>query len=156
MCRVIQTSKILIITILTLLATGCARLLPASYDYSFSCINEGKETVWVDEFKLTETREGIVMVGILTPGSSHGVALFRNKPMQKITLSWCPLTETERQLPPGGKRTQMDVVLNPPKEFTPRWGSEINLYLIPETGEYRVEWEIMNPRTGDTKILRQQ
>ena len=136
--------KTLFICLGAFAAIGCASIT-RPLNYSVEIYNKGKEMIVVDPFLITDGPVSTVEVGEVYTGSS--IAPFYTKPFQSVNIAWHSSTT--------GAGGSAQVTMNLPKEFTRERGSGIVFFIFPEEQKVDVAYEIFNPKTGETYIIRQ-
>ena len=138
--------KTLFICLSVFLTIGCSSMTRPLH-YGVGIENKGKEMIVVDPFQIADGSDSIVGVGEAYPGGVAGMSPFYTKPFQSVNIAWYSSAT--------GARGSAQARLNLPKEFTKERGSEIRFYIFPEEQKVDVAYEIFNPKTGETYIIRQ-
>ena len=138
--------KTLFICLGAFAASGCASIT-RPLNYSVEIYNKGKEMIVVDPFLITDEPVSTVEVGEVYSHNSKAMSPFYTKPFQSVNIAWRSSTT--------GTRGSAQATLNLPKEFTKERGSEIKFYIFPEEQKVDVTYDIFNPKTGETYIIRQ-
>lgn len=129
-----------------LFGSSCFTIKPLHY--AVDIINDGKEKIIVDSFEIVQGPHATVAVGEVNPGGTAGMSPFYYKPLQKVVISWRAIKT--------GEKSKAEVAMELPKEFTKKNGSAIVFHINPEDGVVDVTYEILDPRTGRLKIIRQE
>ena len=116
-------------------------------DYSVEMKNKGSQMILVEPFQITDGPVSIVEVGEVYPNNGKAMAPFYTKPFQNLSITW--LVSTTRAM--GQAQVRLDL----PKEFTKENGSCIKFYIYPDKQQVEVAYDIFNPKTGETKTIRQ-
>lgn len=127
-----------------LVGDGCSTIKPLRY--TVAVVNEGREGIKVKPFELANEPEATVAVGEVLPGGRKSMAPYYCRPKQNLDLAW-------RFLHTSGER-HVRVVSELPREFTKERGSAIVFHIKPEEGAVTVTYEIRDPKTGRTSIIR--
>jgi hypothetical protein len=128
-----------------LLAGGCSTVKPLRY--GVAVVNEGNEQIVVDPFDIGEGPQSMVSVGGVNPSRMAGMSPFYKRPLQAFSVTW--------RVPSTGAKGRAEVRPELPKEFTKERGSTIILRIRPEEQRVEVTYEIIDPKTGRMRVIRQ-
>lgn len=97
----------------------------------------------VERFALTgDPGDDYMTAGNCAPNGGTSVALpFSKKPLNEVVIEW----KNQKTGQIGKAKIKIDL----PKEFTPKYGSEIRFIIYPENERIDVTYTILNPKTGE-------
>jgi hypothetical protein len=117
------------------------------FNYSVQVINKDGQLILVDPFQITDGPVSMVHCGEVYPNNGKEMAPFYTTPFQSLTITW--------RIPASGAMGRAQVQMKIPKEFTQKMASRINFYIYPVEQRVEITYDILDPKTGQEKTIRQ-
>lgn len=125
---------------------GCGCSTTGELRYTVAVVNDGREGIVVEPFKLADVSEATVAVGQVLPAGRKSMAPYCCRPAPVLDLVWRILRTGEEHR----ARLHLDL----PEAFTPRSGSAIVIHIKPEDGRVEVCFEVLDTLTGQISTVR--